>query len=1036
MTTFYKFIASLVICFCGIVTYPTHSVGQETTVDLYTQKIKPLLKERCFACHGALKQESELRVDTIAAMRDYGILEDDLLLDRLASKDDSERMPPEGEPLSEQEVLDIKNWIANGAPAPDNEQAEADPMQHWAFQRIERPIVPDLGAPNPVDAFLSQPQQANGFKPQATAERSLLLRRIYLDVTGLPPTTEQLLSDSPIEEIIDSLIDSPQYGERWGRHWMDVWRYSDWYGLDSQLRNSQKHLWHWRDWIIQSLNDDKGYDRMIMEMIAGDEIAPADLETVVATGFLARNYYLFNRTTWLDDTIEHTGKSFLGLTLNCAKCHDHKYDPIDHEDYYRFRAIFEPHHVRLDALPGTTDYNKDALPRVYDDKPDAPTFLHLRGDPSQAVKDNPVAPGPPKFLGSFGKQAAEIDLPAEAWAPGVRTYVQTDLLALSKKQIESARVNLLQLQKKEALAAVAAESKVEFSGLRDDFKKSRPDNWEMIGRGWRYQGGLLAQTEPTVERSCLRTKAHHPRDFELTLHFQTTGGKRWKSTGIRFDVDEKGENAHVVYVSAFANGPKVQLAHTVAGRNIYPANAKADLPIRINQDYVLNIKVRDDLINVALDGKFLFAYRLSPRKNSGVLELFAFDATADFYSIKVEPLASDATLIETDKQAAVVNPAQAVDLAEAQLKLTEAKHAALVAQIAADNATLKQMGNGSAELAARLSLQAAVAKAEVDLIKADAGKRASAAKEKEKAQLALASDNLPTLAPLRGSQRALDQGSHKASQYSSVYSKTSTGRRTALAKWITHRDNPLTARVAVNHIWTRHFGSPLVESVFDFGRRSPKPLHQDLLDYLAIELMESNWSMKHLHRLILKSKTWQRSSSNLGADPRTLAGDPENHYYWRMNNRQMESQVLRDSLFYLAGQLNLTIGGPSVMAGLNVRRRSLYLFHSRDGRDKFVSIFDDADVFSCYRRNESIVPQQALALMNSREAIESASLITARLNKNLTDIEFTKAAFLQLLARVPSEQEGAACLKFLKANPDRNQLVHALLNHNDFQVIR
>ena len=287
MTTFWKFIASLVISFCGIATCPTHAVGQETSVDLYKQKIKPLLKERCFACHGALKQESELRVDTIAAMRDYGILEDDLLLDRLTSKDDAERMPPEGEPLSEQEVLDIKNWIADGAPAPDNEQAEADPMEHWAFQRIERPEMPKLGEPNPVDAFLTKPQQAKGFKPQATAERSLLLRRIYLDVTGLPPTTEQLLSDSPIEEIIDSLIDSPQYGERWGRHWMDVWRYSDWYGLDSQLRNSQKHLWHWRDWIIQSLNEDKGYDRMIMEMIAGDEIAPTDLKTVAATGFLA-----------------------------------------------------------------------------------------------------------------------------------------------------------------------------------------------------------------------------------------------------------------------------------------------------------------------------------------------------------------------------------------------------------------------------------------------------------------------------------------------------------------------------------------------------------------------------------------------------------------------------------------------------------------------------------------------------------------------------------------------------------------------------
>ena len=1033
MNPIFKLIASLLVCFSMAA---SHSFGQDSSVELYKQKIKPLFKERCFACHGALKQESELRVDTISVMKEYGILEDAILLDRLTSKDASERMPPEGEPLSKPEIEAIKNWIAAGAPEPDNEQAEADPMQHWAFQKIERPAMPTVSEANPVDAFLTKAQRLNRLIPQATAQRSLLLRRIYLDVTGLPPTTEQLLSDLPIDKIIDSLIDSPQYGERWGRHWMDVWRYSDWYGLNSQLRNSQKHLWHWRDWIVQSLNEDKGYDRMIMEMVAGDEIAPNDLETVVATGFLARNYYLFNRTTWLDDTIEHTGKAFLGLTLNCAKCHDHKYDPIDHEDYYRFRAIFEPHHVRLDAAPGNPDYSKDGLPRVYDDKPNAPTFLHLRGDPSQPVKDNPLSPGPPKFLASFGKPATKIDLPAEAWAPGVRQYVQADLLSDSNNKLDSARANLQKLQEKEALTAAAAtKTEVNVSGFQDDFKKSRPDIWDTVGRGWRYQGGLLTQTEPTMERSCLRTKAHHPRDFELTLNFQTTGGKQYKSTGVRFDVDEQGENAHIVYVSAFANGPKVQLAHTVAGRNIYPANAKANLPIRLNQDYVLSVKVRDDLINVALDGKFLFAYRLPPRKN-GSIELFAFDSTADFYAIEVKPLASDVTLVNTDKRPAVVNSAQAVELAEAQIKLAEAEHAALVARIAADNATLKHIGYGSPELAARLNLQATLAKAEVDLIKADAGKRANALKQKQAAQSALASEKLPTLPPLRGSQRALDQSSHQASQYPPIYSPTSTGRRTALANWITHRDNPLTARVAVNHIWTRHFGSPLVESVFDFGRRSPQPLHQDLLDYLAIELIESNWSMKHLHRLILKSKTWQRSSSNLDADPNTLTGDPENHYYWRMNNRKMESQVLRDSLLHLSGQLDLTTGGPSVQAGPNVRRRSLYLFHSRDGRDKFVSVFDDADVFSCYRRNESIVPQQALALMNSREAIESATLIASRFNANLTDMEFAKTVFLQLLARPPSEPELAACVDFLKLTPKRIQFVHALLNHNDFQVIR
>ena len=1011
------------------------AVGQEQTVDLYEQKLKPLLKERCFACHGALKQESELRVDTVDSMKDYGILEDDILLDRLTSENDAERMPPEGEPLSKEELAVIKKWLAAGAPAPVAEQAEADPMQHWAFQKIERPAIPNLGEPNPIDAFLAKAQQANGFKPQASARRSLLLRRIYFDVIGLPPTAEQLLSDLPMEETIDSLIDSPQYGERWGRHWMDVWRYSDWYGLDSQLRNSQKHLWHWRDWIVNSLNADKGYDRMVMEMIAGDEIAPSDLETVAATGFLARNYYLFNRTTWLDDTIEHTGKSFLGLTLNCAKCHDHKYDPINHQDYYRFRAIFEPHHVRLDALPGNPDYNKNGLPRVYDDKLDAPTYLHRRGDPSQPAKDNPILAGPPKFLASFAEAETPIDLPVEAWAPGVREYVQTNLLTLSKNQIDSAQANLAQLQKKEEQAVAAAKADTPGTAFLDNFKKSRPDLWETIGRGWRYQGGLLTQTEPTMDRSCLRTNTHHPRDFELSLNFQTTGGKQYKSTGIRFDVDENGENAHIVYVSAFAGGPKVQLAHTVAGRNIYPANTKADLPIRLNQEYVLNIKVRNDLINVALDGQFLFAYRLPPRQ-PGSIELFAFDSMADFYSIEVKPLATDVVLKKTDKRAAVVDSAQIIELAKAQLKLAQAKHAALNSRIAADNATLKKSGNGSPELAARQHLQVALAQAEVDLLKADANKKADAAKKKNQAQAALKSENLPALTPLRGSQRALDQSSHKASQYAPIYPQTSTGRRTALARWITHRDNPLSARVAVNHIWTRHFGTPLVESVFDFGRRSPQPLHQELLDYLAIELIESGWSMKHLHRLILKSKTWQRSSSNLGADPVTLTEDPENHYYWRMNNRRMESQVLRDSLFSLSGRLDLTPGGPSVQPGPNVRRRSLYLFHSRDSRDKFLSTFDDADVFNCYRRSESIVPQQALAMMNSREAIESAGLITSRFNVDLTDVEFARSAFQQLLARPPSETETQACLAFLKANSDRVQFIHALLNHNDFQVIR
>ena len=1038
--------AIFVICFF---LFAANAIAQEPTIDLYEREIKPLLKQRCFACHGALKQESGLRVDTVQTMLEHGILENDALLGRITSEDDSERMPPEGEPLTDQEIAVIKQWIASGSPAPNNELAESDPLQHWAFQKIERPKLLERDESNPIDAFLSTVQQAQGFKPQKTARRSLLIRRLYLDMIGLPPTTQQLQSDQPLEAIIDSLINSPQYGERWGRHWMDIWRYSDWYGLDQQLRNSQKHQWHWRDWIVNSLNNDHGYDQMLLEMLAGDEIAPQDSNAVAATGFLARNYYLFNRTTWLDDTIEHTGKAFLGLTLNCAKCHDHKYDPIAHEDYYRFRAIFEPHHVRLDALPGETDFNKNGLPRVYDEKLDALTYVHRRGDPTQPITDKPIPPGVPKFLSSFAQPPTLVKLPVEAWAPGAREFVQADLLAQAKAQVQTTSDNFEHLKQEQAVAAKADPEKVNPDGtpLADDFKTSRPEMWETIGSGWRYQGGLLAQTESTMERSCLRSTAHHPRDFELNLKFQTTGGKQWKSTGIRFDADESGDNAHTVYASAFEGGPKVQLSHTVAGQDFYPADAKVDRSIQVNQEYTVNVKVRNDLINVSLDDQFLFSYRL-PQRRSGSIELFAFDATADFYSIEVQSLAKDAVLKETDKQPAGIDSAQIVRLAAAKLKLAESELEALNARIAADNATFKGDGDGdgdgdadgdadgSAQTASRSELQVVLQQAEVDLLEADASKTANATEKKDRAQTALKSGEFPPYAPLRGSERALDQSSHNASQYAPVYPETSTGRRTALARWMTHRDNPLTARVAVNHIWTRHFGTPLVDSVFDFGRQSPQPLHQDLLDYLAVELIESGWSMKHLHRLILTSKSWQRSSSNLGADQDTLIRDPENQYYWRMNSRPMESQVVRDSLLHLSGRLDLTLGGPSVQPGANVFRRSLYLFHSRDGRDKFMSTFDDADIFACYRRSQSIVPQQALAMMNSREAIEAAEQLTSGFDADLTDQKFTRATFLQLLSRDPSETEMQACLAFLKTTPDRVQFVHALLNHNDFQVIR
>jgi hypothetical protein len=267
-----------------------------------------------------------------------------------------------------------------------------------------------------------------------------------------------LADQRPWNEIVDELLNNPQHGERWARHWMDIWRYADWYGLGAQLRNSQKHIWHWRDWIVESLNEDKGYDRMILEMLAADELVPEDSKAIRATGFLARNYYLFNRTTWLDATIEHTGKAFIGLTLNCAKCHDHKYDPITHADYYRFRAIFEPHQVRLDPVPGVTDFEKDGLPRVFDNHLDIKTYLHLRGDPKNPDTNRVMQAGVPVVLSSFAPKIEPVKLPVSAYAPATRDYVQRDRLAVVEAAVATAKKELGAAKKK---SGKRAEGKTE-----------------------------------------------------------------------------------------------------------------------------------------------------------------------------------------------------------------------------------------------------------------------------------------------------------------------------------------------------------------------------------------------------------------------------------------------------------------------------------------------------------------------------------------------------------------------------------------------
>src|SRR5436190_224795 len=325
------------------------------------------------------------------------------------------------------------------------------------FEPVQRPAVPKTvdakWGHNPIDAFVAAERSGRRLTPRPEAAKEVLLRRVYLDLIGLSPTPEEQrafaadTSRDAYEKVVDRLLDDPRYGERWGRHWMDIWRYSDWAGWSggNQIRDSQPHIWRWRDWIVESLNEDKGYDRMILEMLAADELAPEDTNALRATGYLVRNYKMLSREQWMEDTIKHTAQAFLGLTMGCAKCHDHMVDPVSQAEYYQFRAVFDPHQVRTDRIPGQLDTAKDGLVRVFDTETNGPTYFLVRGDERRPDTNRVMLPAVPAVFGGT-LRIEPVNLPRSAAFPDKRPFVIKDTIDRSAKAMAEARDQLVKLQ--------------------------------------------------------------------------------------------------------------------------------------------------------------------------------------------------------------------------------------------------------------------------------------------------------------------------------------------------------------------------------------------------------------------------------------------------------------------------------------------------------------------------------------------------------------------------------------------------------------
>jgi mono/diheme cytochrome c family protein len=1152
----------LKILYAGVILAQLAVVGTAEEVD-YARDVRAIFKERCWACHGALKQKSDLRLDSVSLMMRGGVSgpavvpaqpDDSPLWQRITSEDPAERMPPEGKALPPEQLARIKAWITQGAIGPADEVPEPDPRSHWSFQPPVRPSLPPGVSAHPIDALLEASLAREGLTPAGPADNATLLRRVYLDLIGLPPRPEELrefLADDPAiayEKVVDRLLSDPRHGERWGRHWLDIWRYSDWYGRRHvpDCWNSAPQIWRWRDWVVTSLNADVGYDQMLRLMLAADEIAPDDPAAAVATGYLIRNWYALNPNDWMRNTVEHTGKAFLGLTFNCAHCHDHKYDPISHDDYFRMRAFFEPISIRQDRVPGQPDpgmfeeykygvlrkIQRNGIVRIFDKNPTAPTWFYTGGDERNRVVDRgSIPPGVPSILGDLSKPIEPVTIAPRGHYPGLQPALLESLRGDVRSQVEAAQAELEKLgdtpsapdpalvqRVQDAEAAYATLQQVAIqsgsvkaiegaqsllldatAGRRILVQGLKP--LTALTSGMTFEFVVELQTDAHfncqfvkdavqgLTAGCVffdqgKIQSYRPggtSEFEVGKYDFAAGQRRFRVT---FEFDLTQDRAYLTVVDE-PNGKRLVEAVPVALNGWNPVSSAVMVvafDARTGSVVMLDsVRLRpaapaagsppDPIVSYDFEGPvYPIDQDVVGREGWAVSSFSVAPATSVVCAVAPTAELKAAGLAVQQAQRSLRGSQLPRLAAMAKLQAAQSAVTALEARIAAEQTKYQLASGGDVSALAREAsrreregaaqiAEASLLAAELSLAKAEGkpAEDANRAKEIQAAQAALTAAEVS--ATKARTALADDTLAETYSPLSPVYPASSTGRRTALANWLVRRDHPLTARVAVNHVWGWHFHQPLVSSVYDFGRNGAAPSHPEILDWLAVEFMESGWSLRHLHRLIVTSQAYRRSSSPHDR-PANVARDPDNRRLWRMNVGRMEVELVRDSLIAIGGKLDPTQGGQELEneSSLTTYRRSLYYSSHPEagGKSQFGELFDAPDAIDCYRRSETIIPQQALALTNS-ELIHSMSAAVVALappvpdEKGMIDLPgFINGAFERVLCRAPTAVEQEACLAFLKTqidlltreqNPEPRHracesLIRVLFNHNDFVTIR
>jgi len=975
-----------------------HAAQMSQSMELFKGSVREILSQHCVKCHGGAKTQGEFDLTTREGLLQggeqgpaivVGKPQESLLL-QLVRHEAEPHMPAEAPQLPAESIEKLATWIALGAAydRPLIDAAEAltkkvvSPADRafWSFQPLSHPTVPvardAAWCRTPLDHFVRQRQEAQALTPNPLADRRTLIRRAYFDLIGLPPTpaeVEAFLADTAADaydRLIDRLLASPHYGERWGRHWLDLARFAESHGYEQDY--DRPSAYHFRDFVIQALNADMPYDRFVRLQIAGDELEPDNRLALMATGFLGAGTHATQITASqvekerydeLDDMASTVGTAMLGLTIGCARCHDHKYDPIPQADYYRLLSTFTTtvrSEIELDFHPEQTQAAQSAFEREH-----APLVAALQ-------------------------QFEQTQLPSrfEAWLAGTPAPLAPTwqfVTATSTQSAGEASFRLLPDQSYLVSGKNAAHDVYKFkfstrgepiTGIR--LEAMADDSLPKHGPG-RAANGNFSLTDLQVLAA--------PMDAE-------SSAKTVKLVGPQADFEQAGLGIAGVIdedkTSGWAIDPQF-------GKN-HAASFGFESPVHHSPGTLLTVVLKFE----GNTGHNLGRLRLAISTAAGPRSLDGPALAAEQVEQVNQALATPAGQRTAAQRDHLLQWYRGQDPQWLELRRAVDEHQ----QQAPKPALTKVMVTSEGLPAIRLHTQGGDFLEHTYYLKrGDLNQKLGVAEQSFLQVLMTSADG------------------EKHWQSPPPPGWRTSYRRTALANWLTDVDagaGSLLARVMANRLWQHHMGRGIVATPSDFGASGERPTHPELLDFLASQLVQGGWRLKDLHKLIMTSTVYMQTAET---DGQRTAQDPDNLLLWHRQRQRLEGEVIRDAILSVTGQLDETMYGPGTLDESH-RRRSIYFTIKRSQLVPTMVLFDGPDSLQGLgQRASTIVAPQALSMLNGPQVQSSARALAKRLlaNPGTTAEQVVLAAYPIIVSRPADAAEQALGTKFLAESIARYQ---------------